>query len=67
MIEIVLSILPVVWVNSMIISGLELGDKTYEGLIEHLEKLESSIPDEPIPKKDKSKDDPTEVIKVLKR
>ena len=56
MIEIVLSMLPAVWVNSMTTAGLEPREKTYEELIEHLEKLECSLPDEPIPKKMDSKD-----------
>ena len=30
---------------------LEPREETYEELIEHLEKLECSLPDEPIPKK----------------
>ena len=56
MIDIVLSILPAVWVNSMTIAGLEPREKTYKELIEHLEKLECSLLDESIPKKMNSKD-----------
>ena len=37
-------------------AGLDSREKSSEDLIEHLEKLESSRPDEPIPKKLKSKD-----------
>ena len=39
MIEISLSILPVVWINSMITAGLEPREKSYEDLIEHLENI----------------------------
>ena len=39
MIEIILSMLPVVWINSIITAGLEPREKAYEGLIEQLEKL----------------------------
>ena len=56
MIEIVLSMLPAVWVNSMTTAGLEPREKTYKELIEHLEKLARSLPDEPIPKKKESKE-----------
>ena len=59
--------LPAVWVNSMITAGLETREKTYEDLIEHLEKLECSLPDEPIPKKKKSKDTPAETTNILKK
>ena len=58
MIENVLSTPPTIWINSMIIAGLEPMEKSYEGLIDHLEKLESCLPDETIPKKEKYKDDP---------
>lgn len=67
MIEIVLSMLPTIWVNSMITAGIEPREKSYEDLIEHLEKLESSLPDEPIPKKEKSKDVPTETTSIFKK
>ena len=50
MIEIVLSMLPAVWIN------FEYRVKSYEHLIDHLDKIESSLPDESIPKKLKSKD-----------
>ena len=56
MIEIVLSMLPTVWVNIITTAGLEPREKTYEELFEHLENLECSLPDEPIPKKKDSKD-----------
>ena len=56
MIEIVLSILPTVWINIMITAGLEPREKSYEDLVENLEKLERSLPDESIPKKVNSKD-----------
>ena len=56
MIEIVLSMLPAVWMTIMITDGLEPKKNSYEDLIEHLKKLGSSLPDEPIPKKLKSKD-----------
>ena len=69
MIEIVLSILPVIWVNSMITSVLELRKKTYEDLIEYLEKLESSLPDEPIPKRNESRDtlEATSTTRIFKK
>ena len=68
MIEIVLSMLPAVWINSMTTAGLEPREKSYEDLIEHLEKLESSLPDEPIPKKLKSKDaHETTTTSILKK
>ena len=41
--------------------------KTYTDLIDHLEKLESSLLDEPIPEKEKSKDDPAETTSILKK
>ena len=56
MIEIVLSMISAVWINSMITAGLEHMEKAYEGFIEHLENIESSLPDGPILKKDKHKD-----------
>ena len=40
----------------MTIAGLEPREKTYAELIEHLENLERSLPDEPISKKKNSKD-----------
>ena len=40
MIEIVLSMLPAVWIN------FEYRVKSYENLIDHLDKIESSLPDE---------------------
>ena len=58
MIKIVLNVLPTVWINSMITAGLEPREKSYGDLIEHLGKLERSLPDEPIPKILKRKDDP---------
>ena len=48
--------LPVIWINNMITAGLESGEKSYEILIEHLENLERSFPDEQIPMKVKGKD-----------
>ena len=56
MIEIVLSMIPVVWLVSMTIAGLEPREKLYEDLVEHLEKLEVSPHEEQIPKRDKNKD-----------
>ena len=41
MIEIVLNMLPAVWVNSMTTAGLKPREKSYEDLIEHLQKLEA--------------------------
>ena len=69
MIEIVLSMLPAVWINSMITASLGSRKKSYEGFIEHLEKLKSSLPDEPIPKKEEIKDAPdtTSILKKEKR
>ena len=52
LIEIVLSMIPSFWIKSMATAGLEPREKTYEELIEHLEKLEVSIPEEVV-KKDK--------------
>ena len=66
MIKIVLRILPVVWINNMITAGLKSREKAYKGLIEHLEKLESSLLDEPNSKKKKGKDAP-ESISILKK
>ena len=65
MIEIAMSMLPAVWINSIITDGLEPRDKSYEDLIENLNNLESSLPYEPIPKKLKSKDaqEPTSILK----
>ena len=57
-IGIVLSILPVVCINSMIIYSLEPRQKLYVGLIEYLENLESYLPDEPICKRENRKDVP---------
>ena len=54
LIEIVLSMIPSFWLKSMATAGLEPREKTYEELIEHLEKLEVSIPEE-VGKKDKPK------------
>ena len=56
MVEIVLSMLPTVWVSIMTTAGLNPRGKFYEDLIGHLEKLEVSLPDEEIPKKHKRKD-----------
>ena len=67
MIEIVLNMLPAVWVNSMTTVCLEPREKSYEDLIEHLEKLESSLPDEPIPRKDKKKDATSDTTSILKK
>ena len=53
MIVIVLNMRPAVWINSMIITDLEPREKTYEELIEYLEKHNGSLPDEPIQKKEK--------------
>ena len=39
MIEVVLSMLPTVWVNILTTAGLEPREKTCEEMIEHLEKL----------------------------
>ena len=49
----------------MTMSGLEHRGESYEDLIDHLEKLESSLPYESIPKKLKSKDAP-ESTSILK-
>ena len=69
MIEAVLSMFPAVWVNIMTTAGLESREKSYEDLIEYLEKLESSLPDEPIAKKEKSKGAPdtTSILEKKKR
>ncbi len=40
----------------MTTAGLEPSEKSYEELIEYLEKLELSLSEEPIPKKKYSKD-----------
>ena len=56
MIKIVLSMFPAVWDSIMTTAGLESREKFYKDLIEHLEKLDISLPVEPILKKDKSKD-----------
>ena len=56
MIEIVLIVLPAVLINIMILAGLEHREKLYEDLIEHLDNLERSLSDGPIPKKNNSKD-----------
>ena len=45
MIEIVLSMLPIVWVDSMTIADLEPRVKIYEELIDHMDNLERSLPD----------------------
>ena len=45
MIEIVLSILPVVWLGSMITAGLDPRGKSYEDFVEHLGKLWLSLPE----------------------
>ena len=69
MIEIVLSMFPAIWINIIITAVLEPREESYEDLIEHLEKLESSLPDEPIPKKLKIKDDQetTSILKKIKQ
>ena len=69
MIEIVLSMLPAVWINSMITVSLEPRDKTYKELIEHLEKFERSLLDDPILKKKDSKDaaESTSTASILKK
>ena len=64
--EIILSLLFTVWINSMIKASLEPREKVYEGLIEYLENLESSLPDQPITKKVESKDAP-ESTSILKK
>ena len=56
MIEIVLSMFPVVLIGSMTTAGLEPREKSYEELVEHLDKLEVSLPEETITRKDKSND-----------
>ena len=45
MIEIVLSMSPVIWLGSMTIAGLEPREKTYKDLVEHLGMLEVSLPE----------------------
>ena len=69
MIEIVLSMLPVFWVNSMTTAGPEPKEKTYEELIEHLERLERYLPDELIPKQKDNKDaaESTSNISIFKK
>ena len=66
MINIVLSILPVVWLGSMTTAGLELREQLYENLVKYLEKLEVSLPQEQILKRDKSKD-PLDTVTILKK
>ena len=66
-IEILLSMIPTVWVNSMVATGLEPREKSYENLSEYLVYLESSLPDEPIPKKSESKDASTYTTSILKK
>ena len=41
-----------IWVDSMVIAGLELSETSYEDLIDHMENLERSLSDELIPRKD---------------
>ena len=67
-IETVLSMFPAFWVNSMTTADIEPRENTYEELIEHLEKLERSLLDEPIPKKKDSKDaaESTSTTSILK-
>ena len=67
MIEIVLIILPAVWLVSMTIAGLEPKEKSYKDLVEYLEKLEVSLPEETIPNKDKSKDASPDTTSILKK
>ena len=69
MIEIVLIMLPTVCVDIMFTAGLEPREKTYKELIERLERLESSLPDEAIPRKKDNKDDPevTNNTNILKK
>ena len=69
MVDIVLSMLPTVWVNSMITSGIEPMEETYKDLIEYLQKLERYLLDNPIPKKKDSKDDAesTSTTSILKK
>ena len=45
----------------MITAGLQPREKTYEDLIEHLEKLESSFLDKTIPNKKESRDAPESI------
>lgn len=51
MIDIILSMLPTVWLGSMATAGLEPREKSYEDLLEYLEKLGVSFPEIVIPKK----------------
>ena len=67
MIEIVLSMIPVVWLVSMTIAGLDPREKLSEFLVEHLEKLEVSLPKETTPNKDKSKDASLDTTRILKK
>ena len=67
MIENLLSMLLAVWVNIITTGDLEPREKPYDDLIKHLEKLECSLPDEPILKKDKSKDTSPESTSILKK
>ena len=55
------------WYNSMIRAGLEPREKSYEDLIEHLDKLVSSLPDNPIPNKYKIKDASPDTTSIIKK
>ena len=66
MINIVPSMLPVVWINNTITASLYPREKVHEGLIDHRENFESSLPDEPIPKEAKSTD-ALDTISILKK
>ena len=48
LIEIVLSMIPSFWINSIATTTLDPREKTYEEIIEHLEKLELSTSEEAI-------------------
>ena len=50
LIEIVLTMIPLYWIKSMAIAGLEPREKTHEELIERLEKIEMSIIEAPVKK-----------------
>ena len=59
--------LSAVWVNSILTDSLEPREKSYEDLIDRLDKLESSLPDGPIPKKEKNKEITPEITSILKK
>ena len=61
MIEITLSMLPAVWVISIIPADLEPREKAYENLIGHMENFESSLREEPISMKREREDTPKDI------